>query len=296
MGNNPGGSGRVSSLLSTLGFIAHHPANRKRRLRALATFFAWQAWKRTTHRPVTATYRRGLRVRVYPDSKSGSLALYTGLPEYDDMLFTERFLKPGDVVIDVGANIGLYTLLAASRTGDGRVVALEPHPVAAERLRENVALNRFQNVEVRAEAAGAEAGSAQLTANLDTINHIVSGGHTDGTINVPVLTLDSLVASGAQVALVKVDAEGFEAAVLAGAGRLLRDRAVMAWIVEIRGLGDRYGSDDERILGEFERFGYLPFRYNADRNELSSAERPNGEAEWNLIFIRDVDEVRRRLV
>jgi FkbM family methyltransferase len=293
----PGDAGDVRSqtLASTLSFIVRHPANRRRRVRALFVFTAWQLWKRTTHRPITATYWRGLRVRVHPDSKSAGLALYTGLPEYDDMLFTDRFLKPGDVVIDVGANIGLYSLLAASKTGSGRVVALEPHPVAAQRLRENVALNRLQNVEVRAEAAGAEAGSAQLTANLDTINHIVSDRPADGTITVPVRTLDSLVDPGEQVALVKLDAEGFESAVLAGASRLLHDRAVAAWIVEVNGLGGRYGSDDQTVLERFEEFGYSPFRYSADDHQLTTAERPSGEAEWNLIFVRDPVETRRRL-
>jgi FkbM family methyltransferase len=286
----------VSSLRSTLGFIVRHPGNRKRRVRALLTFAAWQLWKRTTHRPITATYWRGLKVRVHPDSKSAGLALYTGLPEYDDMLFTARFLKPGDMVIDVGANIGLYSLLAASKTGSGRVVALEPHPVAAERLRENVGLNGLRNVEVRAEAAGAETGSAQLTTNLDTVNHIVPDGAVAGTISVPVLTLDSLVGSGEQVALVKLDAEGFESEVLAGAGGLLHDRAVTAWIVELRGHGGRYGSEDNSVLERFERFGYRPYHYLADQNVLETApDRPAGEAEWNLIFVKDPDEVRRRL-
>jgi len=253
-------------------------------------------WKRTIRRPIIATYWRGLKVRVHPDSKSASLALYTRLPEYDDMLFTERFLKPSDVVIDVGANIGLYSLLAGARTGSGKVIALEPHPVAAERLRENVALNGLLNVDVRAEAAGAEMGSARLTANLDTINRIVSDGAVADTISVPVLTLDSLLDSVEHVALVKLDAEGFESEVLAGAGRLLQERSVIAWIVEVRGHGGRYGSTDQFIFARFEQFGYRPFRYTADRNVLESApDLPAGQAEWNLIFVRDPDEVRRRL-
>lgn len=285
----------MSSLRSTLGFIVRHPANRRRRLRALLVFAGWQVWKRTTHRSITATYWRGLRVRVYPDNRSGSLALYTGLPEYDDMLFTERFLKPGDAVIDVGANIGLYSLLAASRTGAGRVIALEPHPVAANRLRENVTLNGLQNIDVRCEAAGPESGVARLTANLDTINHIVEDAVTTDSISVPVVTLDDLANPGDQVALVKVDAEGFEAAVLAGAHRLLGERAVTAWVVEVNGLGGRYESGQETVLQTFERFGYFPYRYFADENLLKAGAAPSGKVEWNLIFISNLDEVRRRL-
>ena len=244
---------------------------------------------------MTTTFWPGIRVRVYPDSKSGSLALYTGLPEYDDMLFTMRFLKPQDTMIDVGANIGLYSLLAASRTGGGKVIALEPHPVAADRLRENVELNKLHNVEVLTKAAGSEPGVARLTANLDTINHIVSSGVVANSIDVSVLTLDSLITPGNEVALVKLDAEGFESACLAGAQRLLLERAVVAWIVEVNGLGRRYGSGDQTVVETFDRSGYLPYRYSASANELLSADKTSGNVEWNMIFVRDTLEVQRRL-
>ncbi len=288
---------RSQTLRSTLGFIARHPANRKRRVRAVLTFFTWQVWKRATGRPIVARFWRGLKVTVHPDSRSASLALYTGLPEYDDMLFTERFLRDTDFVIDVGANIGLYTMLAASRTRHGKVVAIEPHPMAAVRLRNNVELNRFQNVEAHAAAAGARPGEARLTTDLDTINHIVTGAEDPNAITVPMLTLDGLVAPGAEVALVKLDAEGFESAVLAGAKRILDDQAVLAWIVEVNGLGGRYGSDDATVLETFTRAGYRPHRYLADLNRLVEVSSPpTGEAEWNLIFVRDIDESRKRLV
>ena len=285
----------MTSLRATLGFIIHHPANRRRRLRALLVFTGWQIWKRTVHQPLTTTFSPGLRVRVHPDSHSGSLALYTGLPEYDDMLFTKRFLRPGDVVIDVGANIGLYSLLAATRAPGGKVIALEPHPVAAGRLRDNVALNDLHNIDVRAAAAGAEGGVARLTANLDTTNHIVADGAEMDSISVPVVTLDEVAAQGEPVALVKLDAEGFESAVLAGARRLLRERVVTAWVVEVNGLGGRYESGNETVLQTFERAGYLPYRYFADENLLRPGAEPSGKVEWNLIFVRDLDKVQRRL-
>ena len=286
---------RSQTLRSTLGFIVRHPANRKRRLRAVLTFAAWQVWKRTTGRSITTRYWRGLKLRVHPDSRSAGLALYTGLPEYDDMLFTARFLKPGDLMIDVGANVGLYSLLAAAQVGEGRVIALEPHPLAADRLRENVALNGLRNVDVQAVAVGATPGFARLTAHLDTTNYIVLEGSPRDSISVPVVALDSVVEAGQTVALVKIDAEGFESAVLAGASRLLHERSVIAWIVEVNGLGQRYGSEDQTVLDTFARAGYKGYRYRADSNSLDGGVLPEGEAEWNLIFARDEAEVRDRL-
>jgi FkbM family methyltransferase len=283
------------SLADVVGFILRHPANRRRRLRSVVRFAAWQVWKRLTRRPVTVRFWRGLRVRVYPDSRSASLALYTGFPEYDDMTFTQRFVKPGDLVIDVGANIGLYTILAASRARDGRVIAIEPHPIAADRLARNVRMNSLTNVDVHVAAAGAHRGEARLTADLDTVNHIVTSTETARSITVPVVPLDHIVAPGSKVALVKLDAEGFEAEVLAGARRLLAEQAVSVWIVEVNGLGARYGSGDRSVIETLQRAGYEPYRYTADTNTLDGSEPPTGEAEWNLIFIADVAEVRARL-
>jgi FkbM family methyltransferase len=286
---------RVAAAGQTLAFILGHPANRRRKVRALLTFAGWQLWKRTTGRSVITTFWSGLRVRVHPDSKSASLALYTRLPEYDDMLFTARALRPGDLVVDVGANVGLYTLIAASRVDPGRVIALEPDPLAASRLEANVMLNGLRNVDVRLAAAGAEAGEARLTTGLDTTNHIVSD-ESAPSIPVRLVTLDEVVGPTADVALVKLDAEGFESQVLAGSERMLRERRVAAWIVEVNGLGSRYGAGDATLLEKFDLAGYRPFRYHADRNVLESSRRPDLEKDWNLIFARDGAELSRRLL
>lgn len=285
---------RVTAAGHTLSFILRHPANRRRRLRALLTFTGWQLWKRATGRPVVTTFWSDLRMRVHPDSKSASLALYTRLPEYDDMLFTARVLRPGDLVVDVGANVGLYTLIAASRVGGGRVIALEPDPLAARRLEDNLMLNGIRNVDVRLAAAGAEAGEARLTTGLDTTNHIV-GDEFASSIAVRLVTLDDVVGPTAEVALVKLDAEGFESQVLAGSERMLREGRVAAWIVEVNGLGSRYGAGDATVLEKFDQAGYQPFRYDADRNVLESSRHPDLAKDWNLIFARDGVELSRRL-
>jgi predicted methyltransferase len=80
----------------------------------------------------------------YPRSNSASNVIYfTPYYDYDEMHFLQRYLRPGDVVIDAGANIGTYTLLAATCVGPtGQVIAFEPAPVAFARLRENVARKR----------------------------------------------------------------------------------------------------------------------------------------------------------
>lgn len=285
--------GTLGSLGETLRFVVDHPANRGRKVQALARFAGWQVWKRTTGRPIVHRYWEGVRVRVYPDSKSGGLAIYTGLPEYDDMLFAARFLAAGDLFVDVGANIGLYSLLAARAVGPGgTVIAFEPHPVAAARLRENAALNGFENVEIHETAAGAATGQTHITEGLDTVNHVVPEGGV-GTVAVRLESLDGVVGSR-PAALVKIDAEGFEPEVLRGAMRLLDERRVGALVIELREHSARYGSDDAGVVQALETCGYRPYRYQAAPNRLLPLDTAS-PGEWNAIFVADLELAETRL-
>jgi FkbM family methyltransferase len=245
---------------------------------------------------VTVNFWSGLRVRVHPDWPYSWTAIYFGLAEYDDMLFALRYLRPGDVFIDVGANIGFYSLLASSVNSGAPVVAFEPHPVASSRLRENAALNSFGNIHVRQVAAGSAAGSAMLTSDLGEQNRIWTGEGNDASVQVPVVTLDGelteLGLDPASVALVKIDTEGFEGEVLAGAGRLLDARPGPVWMVEITGLGTRYGSDDAAVHAMFAEHGYRPLIYVAANNRFAVH---GGSEPGNLIFARDPEAVRARL-
>jgi FkbM family methyltransferase len=279
-----------------LQFILEHPANHGHRLQALARYAGWQAWRRIVRRPMTVNFWSGLRVRVHPDLPYSWTAVYLRLAEYDDMMFTLRYLRPGDAFIDVGANIGFYSLLASSVNAGAPVVAFEPHPVACGRLRENAAINSFGNIHVREVAAGSAAGSAMLTSDLGERNRIWAGGSDDRSVEVPVVTLDAELTDfgldPASVALVKIDTEGFEDKVLAGAHRLLDARPGPVWMVELTGLGTRYGSDDAAVHAMFAERGYRPLVYVAANHRFAVHD---GSEPGNLIFAREPEAVEARL-
>lgn len=259
-------------------------------------FAGWQAWKRIVRRPLTVNFWNALRVRVYPDWPYSSSAIYVRLIEYDEMTFTLRYLGPGDAFIDVGANIGVYSLLASSVNAGAPVVAIEPHPVACSRLRENASINSLGNIHVREAAAGSAVGSAMLTADLVDQNRIRTGSEGDArSIQVSIVTLDAeLVELGidpASVALVKVDTEGFEAEVLAGARQLLDRHPGPVWIIELIGLATRYGSDDGAVRAMFAERGYRPLRYLAATNRIIADDGAVG----NVLFAREPQAVAARL-
>jgi len=146
-------------------------------------------------------------------------------------------LKPGSVVIDVGANIGYYTLLAAGRVGPkGHVHAVECSPDTLALLRNNVKRNNLQNVDIYPVAASNVRG--ELTLNVSAIGLSLFELHsnwskvarTGGTVTVPSMPVDELVHSTVDV--VKIDAEGADLDVLKGMSRILSENKNISVIVE----------------------------------------------------------------
>jgi FkbM family methyltransferase len=174
-----------------------------------------------------------------------------------------RILSPGDRVIDAGANIGYMTLLFAAKVGSaGRVDAFEPHPVVGRSLEANVARNASARVVVHRVAVGATAGEATLfESDYFAINHgTASIAHVPtaaeaATSTRHVVNVERLddVFPTESFALLKVDVEGFEAEVLAGAEGLLGSARVANVIYEDHTLG-------QSGLGEtLTRHGYTVF-------------------------------------
>lgn len=223
----------VAQACSTLDHVWRHPAVRDRRARAVARYLAWQVWQRVGRRPWTVAYRNGVRLRVYPHSTSAAAALYCGLPDWQEMRFMLDHLRDGDTFVDVGANVGAYTLLAASVPGV-RCVAFEPSTESWGRLLENVGLNGLTQVDVVRAAVGADNGETKLTVGCGAVNRVVEpGGSADGaaTERVPVVRLDDALADVERVSMIKIDVEGLEPAVLRGAAATIR-RHSPALIIE----------------------------------------------------------------
>lgn len=161
-----------------------------------------------------------IRLRAYPaDNHSDRVAMARGrLPDRDERAAIAPFLGEDGVFIDVGANIGLYSLWAARRVGPaGRVIAVEPHPATADRLSFNIAANALANIRVVQAAVGEAPGVADL--------HASGGGNSgqsslledvafrpEGTFEVPVRTLLDIVSAAGVTAIdvLKVDIEGYE--------------------------------------------------------------------------------------
>ena len=181
-------------------------------------------------------------------------------------------------------------MLAAGVRG-ARVVAVEPGAAAGVALAKNIALNGLgDRVSVHCVALGASVGRLAFSTGQDTTNHVLSESD-EGHHKVRQTTADGLFANETPLAI-KLDVEGYEAAVLAGASATLADPGLKALIVELNGSGSRYGFDDQQTHRTLLQCGFAPFNYDPMSRLLAAQEGISGQ---NTIYLRDRDWVQYRL-
>jgi FkbM family methyltransferase len=246
-------------ILNTYRFITSHPLTAHGRLFALGRYLRWQLGSRLLGWPVVVPFVDHTRLLVRAGMKGATGNIYCGLHELEDMAFVLHFLRPEDLFVDVGANVGSYTVLASGVVG-ATTIAVEPSPAAFAVLEDNVRLNGItERVEAHNIAVGREEGTVAFTLGHDTGNHVVSLGQEakeQETALVSQVPLGELL-GGRTPALIKLDVEGYEAEVLSGAERLFADQALRAVLMELNGSGTRYGVDDRALHARMQRLGFM---------------------------------------
>jgi len=242
-----------------LAYTWSHPANERRRLRGIVRAVRFQVRGRTGRRTLARVGNHG-RMWAELHSAAASKVVYANPPDWNEMLAWRRILAPGDLFVDVGSNVGAYALWAADLGAE--VIAVEPAPDAARRLRENVDLNDFAITVVECGLAD-KPGRLTLSRGEDTTNHLLLGPDAVGdTIDVD--TLDNLIGDR-HVIGVKVDVEGAERLVLEGARRALEERRIavlqLEWNARSAGV---LGEDRTPVANLLAAHGYQLARPDRD--------------------------------
>lgn len=205
----------LSQFLNTVGQIRR--AEHVGFLPGFGRHLAWQCRRVMKQFPVDLKVSEST---LHADRDSGQAALVNclGMYDFNNLTLVRTLLSECDgVFCDVGANVGVYTLVA-SETGRP-VVAIEAHPGTFKLLSHNVELNRRDNVKLVQVAASSHEQTVSFTdGQMLELNRVVSNGDSEGpTLNVPSKTLDSLCEQfDLWPTVVKIDVEGYEESVLAG--------------------------------------------------------------------------------
>jgi len=217
--------------------------------------------------------------------------IFQSYADYDEMHFMSQWLRMGDNFLDVGANAGLYSLLAASRIGPGKIVAVEPHPKNLALLRDNIELNKLRNIEVLPMAAGSEPQMMTL-AGEDAIAGLATSDHEHTGHPVSVVRLDDYL-DGLHFAFVKIDVEGFEWPALRGMQKVLDEGRADVILFELNGCLTRYGYVESDFCDWFTDRGFRLGQYDHVQRRLTLQGQPRGNV---LAFsVRGMDVLKERL-
>ncbi len=238
-----------------------------RTLYGVARHLLWQMRKILNAFPFEQ--RIGNSKIIAPHRRCGVSALIynQGKYDYNNMSFLPFVAKKMGFrfFLDIGANIGVYSLLLSEVPGM-QVYAFEPHPITAQYLRRNVVLNPGRNITVLQVAVGATTGKVSFTDDPGSaLNRVVEQENFEKVISVPIVRLDDVCRDyGIRPEVVKVDVEGYEYPVLQGMGNFLADMAVLC--IEMKYKNEESAGKIGRLLMSAEKEG--PFWVEFDGKRL----------------------------
>jgi FkbM family methyltransferase len=272
----------MNAILSLARFFSTHPLARDAPLKAWARFVSWQI-KSRLRQEVLFPWIGGQRLAVRRGMTGATGNVYVGLHEFPDMMVSLHFLREGDLFLDIGANVGSYTVLA-SGVCRATTFAFEPDPTTVQHLRRNVAINSLDRLVTIYECAlGSTDGNVPFTVGLVTTNKVGTGNGEDTRI-VLQHRLDTLIGGISRPAMMKIDVEGYEEEVLRGARTVLGNSFVK--VIEVETVTGR--TEDILLRHCFCRAYYDPF-------SRKLARKPVGPKSSNSLYVRDWPFVDARL-
>jgi FkbM family methyltransferase len=284
-------------MYQVLSGILNHPLNKGHPVKALSRFAKWQ-WKSRTVGSDIVPFVDNTKLMIRRGMHSATAQHYCGLADFEEMGFVLHALRAGDLFFDVGANVGVYSVLAGVTGAD--VVAFEPCFSTYQRLLTNLTINHMrERVEAHQCAVGAKDGLlVMVTDTLDSCNHVIQDDELEGE-HVDMRTLSSSWPREngwpvvPELAVLKIDVEGYEKDVIDGAEWTMKHPCVKAVIIELlNGSGCRYGYDDMDLHRRLMGMGFGLYRYLPLKRELWATSTLIG---GNNLYVRDAEFVRERL-
>jgi FkbM family methyltransferase len=279
--------------------LRDQPVGRRQPIRALLRFIKAEIINTWLGCPFLATHEFGVVLIVEKGHHGTRGHYFFGVLEFEDELFAIDFLRKEELFLDIGANLGMFSVMVAATTG-ARVIAVEPSPSSSRVFKQHIALNELTDRITLIEAcAGDGNGGAFINDTVDSTNFVVFEGADlqPGMAKIPMIRIDDVI-DGTIPCLMKMDVEGFEMQALQGATKLLDNQGLQAITVEIADLSCRYGVSPEETHRFITGFGFTAVTYDPLTRVLTPAQswkRSTTTSLSNTIYVRNVEEARRRL-
>lgn len=248
------------------------------RVRSIQWFFVKQRAKSIDYQ-----YDKNIKVKLYTDRQLSKL-IYCNQFEKDEFSFMEHYIKPGYVVYDIGANIGLHSLYLSNMIGpEGRCYSFEPTKGTFDSLNENVKLNGFTNIETLNLALSDKEETLQIyksTNGYDAWNSLGGfqkiGNNQYDLENVSCIPMDRFLELHPEVRhpdFLKIDTEGWELHVLRGAYNLLKNEAPVIMMEYAQRNLNLTNTKQSDLYDYLSTLGYTLYQYDYKQNRFDAISR-----------------------
>lgn len=211
--------------------------------------------------------------------------IYIKLADYEDSMFLMKHLDANELFVDIGANVGHFSLLA-SGIAKAKTIAIEPIPNTYEKLVKNIQLNHLEAfVTCLNIGLGEKVGELKFTKGFDVMNRVALENENVPTMTIPVKKLDDIL-KDEQPTFLKIDVEGFEYFVLKGATETLNKSSLKYILLEFNDSGSKFGISDQKVFDFVTSFGFKPLVYDVENDNIT-IEKSFRKDKFNTIFIRE---------
>jgi FkbM family methyltransferase len=261
----------------------------KRIVRPLSFFIVSRGRRRIVH-----TRINGYELLTIANEDVGREILFAKSFEIGETRFIQRFLSTSATCIDVGANIGYFSILMASGAPDRKVYSFEPIPLNAHLLRSSAALNSLENIEVIESAVGSTDGEVNFNQAIDSAYSSILDSRrkpVERLLRVPITSLDSFLATRSipTIDFLKIDVEGAEELVIEGSIALMTDPRRRPKLVLME-LFDKnlepFGTNALAIVNRMKELGYTPFFVN-ETASITAFQEAALKSTYNVFFTPD---------
>jgi FkbM family methyltransferase len=278
-------------IIRSLSFIRNHPIGRIYLPYCIWKYIKFHLIHSFIHKRLVYPYLLGVRFYCQPGDAGIVGNVFVGLEDFEEMGFLLHLLRKDDCFVDVGANVGSYSLLA-SGICHATSISFEPVPETFINLEQNILLNDLsKRITPIQKGVGSKTGIKNFSVEYGTMNHVVFETSNE-SVEVEVCTLDESLERCPQ--LMKIDVEGFESEVLLGANKIIENHQLKAVIIELNGSGQKYGVDQERIHNMFLKNGFMPCNYDPIKRKLLKIDTYEN-SKFNTIYIRDLQWIDERI-
>lgn len=268
-----------------------HPVTNNNEIKAIYRYVLFNL-KNKIVKQITYNWIEGLKFIARKGDAGIVGNIYFGLYEFEESIFLLHLIENEDIFIDIGANVGHYSLLM-SGVKKCKSIAVEPVPETFKQLVKHVKLNNLEKL-ISPLNIGVSDSDGALFFSIDkgTMNRIVNKDYANA-VKVKVSTIDSLSENNIPIAI-KIDVEGYEKYALTGAQKTLANPLLKVIVAELNESGAKHGIKDDEIYSEITKFGFKPFSYDAISRKLTPLDNFN-KHKFNTLFIRDIEFVNERV-